>query len=109
MGEIFFREGPAPIRIGDRERLPQRRFLGYRLVDSVPEFRYTLDGMVIHERISSADGGLLRSFRIQDVDRPAWFVAAESDSAQIRSTLEGGGRIPLGSEVRFEVRVLARP
>ena len=109
VGEIFFREGPAPIRVGDRERLPQRRFLGYRLVGSVPEFRYTLDGMVIHERISPADGGLLRSFRIQDVDRPAWFVATESDSADIRSTLEGGGRIPLGSEVRFEVRVLARP
>ena len=109
VGEIFFREGPAPIRVGDRERLPQRRFLGYRLVDSVPEFRYTLDGMVIHERISPADGGLLRSFRIQDVDRPAWFVAAESDSADIRSTLEDEGRIPLGSEVRFEVRVLARP
>ena len=48
-GEIFFREGPFPIRVGERDRIPQRRFRGYRLVDSVPEFHYQVDGVDVFE------------------------------------------------------------
>ena len=38
VGDIFFWEGPFPIRVGDRDRIPQRKFRGYRLVNSVPSF-----------------------------------------------------------------------
>ncbi len=107
VGEVFFREGPAPIRVGERERIPQRRFRGYRLVESVPEFHYQLDGIDVHEQIAVTDGGIVRRFRIPDVDQPMWFVPTPAAGVEIRSTLDGFV-IPSGQNIRFEVSVVAR-
>ncbi len=68
VGGVFFREGPAPIRVGDRDRIPQRKFRGYRLVDHEPEFRYELDGMEVRERISATEGGIVRKFHLPRVE-----------------------------------------
>lgn len=106
LGQIFFREGPFPIRLGDRDRIPQRRFRGYRLVDSIPEFHYQVDGVDVFERIDSAEGGLVRQFRIGAADQPMWFVPAEGQGIEIRSTLDGF-EIPLGGNLAFEVFVIA--
>ena len=108
VGEVFFREGPAPVRVGNRNQIPQRRFRGYRMVGSVPEFHYELDGMEVRERILGTQGGLVRTFFIPRVDRPAWFLSTESEGVEIRSTLVGD-RIPFGDSVRFEVTILAHP
>lgn len=107
VGEIFFREGPAPIRVGDRDRIPQRRFRGYRLVDSLPEFHYLLDGVDVYELIAPIERGIVRRFRIADVSQPMWFVASEAEGVQIESSLRGA-QIPRGTDVRFEVSVVAR-
>ena len=107
VGEIFFREGIYPIRVGDRERVPQTRFRGYRLVDSSPEFHYEVDGIDVYERIEPTDRGLVRLFRIVDVRQPMWFVPAESEGIRIRSTLDGFA-IPEGEEVLFEVSVVTQ-
>ena len=107
VGEIFFREGPYPIRVGDRNRIPQRKFRGYRLLDSIPEFHYEVDGVSVYERIDRTDNGLLRRFRIENVDEPMWFVPAEAEGVEIRSSL-GGFDIPTGSQVSFEVSVVKK-
>ena len=107
VGEIFFREGRYPIRVGDRERVPQTRFRGYRLVDSSPEFHYEVDGIGVYERIEPTEGGFVRLFRIVDVRQPMWFVPAESEGVRIWSTLDGFA-IPEGEEVLFEVTIVAR-
>jgi len=107
VGKIFFREGLYPIRVGDRDRVPQTRFRGYRLVDSIPEFHYQVDGISVYERIEPTDSGLVRGFRIVDVRQPMWFVPAESEGIVIRSTLDGFV-IPDGEEVSFEVTVVAQ-
>ena len=107
VGEIFFREGLFPIRVGDRERVPQTRFRGYRLVDSSPEFHYEVDGIGVYERIEPTDRGFVRLFRIVDVRQPMWFVPAESEGVRIWSTLDGFA-IPEGEEVLFEVTVVAQ-
>ena len=106
VGEIFFREGLAPIRAGDRERIPQRRFRGYRLVDSLPEFHYQLDGVDVYELIAPVDGGIVRRFRIGEVSQPMWFVASEAEGVRIESSLPGA-EIPKGVDVEFEVTVVA--
>ena len=106
VGEIFFREGPYPIRVGDRRRIPQRRFRGYRLIDSFPEFRYEVDGIEVRERILPIQGGLVRRFRLEKVDRPMWFVPAAAAEVEIRSTLPANV-IPRGEGVAFEVTVVA--
>ena len=105
VGEIFFREGAYPIRVDDRDRIPQRRFRGYRLVDSVPEFRYEVDGVAVRERIDRNGAGLVRRFLIPRVDRPMWFVPAEAEGIDVESTLPNF-EIPMGENVAFEVTVV---
>ena len=108
VGEIFFREGPYPIRMGEDRRIPQRRFRGYRLVDSIPEFHYEVDGVGVFERIEAAGSGILRRFRIKQVDQLMWFEPVEGDGTSVRTTLEGN-RIPHGENVSFEVTVTPSP
>ena len=67
-GEIYYRNGGGvPLRIGTRETAGDVEFKGYRLDDEdVPEFRYSLDGAEVRERITSRPGGgLIRTFRIE--------------------------------------------
>jgi len=106
VGEIFFREGPGPIRVGQRERIPQRRFRGYKLVDGYPEFHYLVDGVDVYERVIPAERGIRRLFRVGEVSEPMWFVPAEAQGVEIESTLEGFV-IPRGRDVEFEVKVVA--
>ena len=106
VGEIFFREGPYPLRMSDRERIPQRRFRGYRLIDSIPEFHYEVDGGSVYERIVPIERGFARHFRLVGVEQPMWFVPAEVEGVEIRSTLKDF-EIPRGESVSFEVTVVA--
>ncbi len=107
VGDVFFREGPYPFRVGHREQIPQRRFRGYRLLDSVPEFHYEVDGVEIRELIQPIAGGIVRRFRIARVSEPMWFVAPSHPGVRMRSTLPSSA-IPLGTDVAFEVSLVAR-
>ena len=107
IGDIFFREGPAPIRTGDRERIPQKRFRGYRLVDTLPEFHYQLDGVDVYELIAPMEGGIVRHFRIAEVSQPMWFVPSLAAGVSIQSSLRDN-QIPRGVDVQFEVTVVAQ-
>lgn len=104
LGEIFYREESFPIRVGERNRIPQRRFRGYRLVGSIPEFHYEADGVSVFEVIDRAGNGIVRRFRIPRVDQPMWFVPSGAQAEEVRSNIRGG-RIPLGENVSFEVSV----
>ncbi len=118
LGEIFYRTGDFPLRIGEEERVPTRRFHGYRIVDGSPEFRYEADRIDIRERIlpaRSADG-FVHEFRIERVDGRMWFVVDDSQPVRCTSTvgefrLSRDGRhralaIPRGRDVRFDVGVI---
>ena len=105
VGEIFFRAQSFPIRVGDKDRIPRRRFRGYRLIDSIPEFHYEVDGVDVFERIDAAEGGLVRQFRIGATSQPMWFVPGGGQGIEIRSTLDGF-EIPRGGNVSFEVSVV---
>lgn len=107
VGKVFFHEGSYPIRSSDRDRIPQRRFRGYSLIDSIPEFRYEVDGVTVRERIVAVEGGILRQFRLEGVEEPMWFVPAKTGGVEIRSTLIDFA-IPAGELVSFEVTVIAQ-
>ena len=107
VGEVFFREGSFPIRVGDRARIPQRRFRGYRLVEGTPEFRYEVEGVPVRERILASGTALVRQFRLHGVKEPMWFVPAEAAGVEIESTLDEFS-IPVGDVVTFEVRVVSQ-
>lgn len=107
VGDIFFREGRYPLRVGEEGRIPQRRFLGYRLVDSIPEFHYLVDGVSVRERITPVAEGIRRRFRLEGVRQPMRFVPAASAGVEIRSTLDGF-EIPPNGRVEFEVTVVEK-
>jgi mono/diheme cytochrome c family protein len=96
VGEVFYRGEGFPLRTGAPDRVPQRRFRGYRLVDHYPEFRYEADGIEVSERIvASADAsGLVRHFTLSKVEQPIWFIDGPRKI-----------EIPRGVNVRFTVEV----
>ncbi len=91
IGEVFFRSEDFPLRLGSPERIPQRRFRGYRLAGGLVEFHYQVEGTEVYEQIAPAGTGIARRFRIGRVDQPMWFV----DGKKME--------IPRGADVRFEV------
>lgn len=78
-GEPVYREtGPFPLRRGDRHRVPEVVFKGYRLHATSVEFHYTVDGIRVSETVSprAAGEGVVRRFRIDpgDTDSRWWYV-----------------------------------
>lgn len=111
VGEVFYRSPEFPLRIGSVERIPQRRFRGYRIVQGSPEFHYQLDGIDVHERVVPAKNkkGITREFTIARVDQPMWFLAGQTDGVFLSSTRgafqNGRLQIPRGSDVHFSVTI----
>lgn len=115
IGEIFYRSGGFPLRVNDLQYLPQRRFRGYRLVDGHPEFHYQVEGLDVYERITADESGsgIVRNFRVSEVDRPMWLLAAPGAGYSIQSSLpaeaDGRFRIPPGRDVTFTMTITAVP
>ena len=111
VGDVFYRQTAFPIRIGDPERIPQRRFRGYRMVDGAPELHYQADGIDVYERTVLRNGELVRQFRLPRVDHPMWFLVAANEGARITTSLGSGLerlQLPRGENIRFEVRIAVR-
>lgn len=88
VGDIFYRSADYPLRVGERERIPQRRFRGYRLIDGAPRFHYQVDGVDVYELFSLRAGKLIRQFEFPRVDRPMWFV----EGGETRAIARGANR-----------------
>ena len=111
IGEIFYRSAGFPLRVGELERIPQRRFRGYRLVQGYPEFHYQVDGIDVYEKVHATAGkdGIIRTFRIDRLEESMWFVAQGSDEADVTTSLgpleDGSVLIPRGVDVGFNATV----
>jgi hypothetical protein len=90
VGAVFYRSSGFPLRVGDLDRIPERRFRGYRLVEGHPEFRYNVDGIQVTERIVPSGDRLERRFTFDRVDRALWFVDGAATP------------IPRGTQVHFK-------
>jgi hypothetical protein len=83
MGEVFYAEkARQPLRTApDAAREPARRFQGYRYEKNAVTFLYSVDGVVVTERLSvSPEGGILREFR-QPEGQALYFLAEEQPAA----------------------------
>lgn len=83
-GSILYREnGPAPLRRGDNQRLPEIKFKGYSLQEDAITFRYTVDGTPVEEEVRLRKGGdsLIRYFRVQDAARDSrwWYLPGTTE------------------------------
>lgn len=81
-GTVFYRtEVGIPLRVGDPSSTPSFAFLGYRMRDRRPEFRYRLGDLEVREWVRSAEEGtgLVREFRVRGARDTVWFVADQSE------------------------------
>ena len=114
LGDIFYRTTEFPLRFGAPDRIPQRRFRGYRMSGGRPRFHYQVDGIDVYETVEAADGnqGIVRRFTIARIEQPAWFLTGNPEGVEVTSTLgeaaEGKFEIPRGRDVRFDVTVVKR-
>ncbi len=69
VGDVLLREARTPLPADEDAR---RKFLGYRMKDGLPTFRYRLGSMRVEERITPLlDGwGLERRFALQGASQP---------------------------------------
>ncbi|MGI8785428.1 MAG: c-type cytochrome, partial [Acidobacteriota bacterium] len=111
VGEVFYRGDEFPLRLGTTDRIPERRFRGYRVVEGAPEFHYQVDGIEVYERIVAAQNnqGITRQFTVGRVDQPMWFAAGRGAGVVVSSTIgdpkSGPLPIPRGTNVRFSVTI----
>jgi azurin len=88
-GRIYYRAGAEfPLRIGTRDKIPQVKFHGYRLVERYPEFHYEIDGIHVHELIKPLHhGGLQQTFQVLEVKAPVFFVSDPEAGAKLTSSV----------------------
>lgn len=102
--------GPA-IRIGEPNAQPKVRFRGYKLIQKIPEFMYEVDGVLVHERMTSLPNGagLERHFKIDQSKRDVWFVGGTPKGVKLASSrgpLDAGRlKIPAGKNIEFTITV----
>ncbi len=57
-GTIYYRTSGFPLRFGDAKKAPAEvKFLGYRVVDQLPEFHYRIGSVEVRELIKAAHHG----------------------------------------------------
>ncbi len=86
VGVVFYRDSTEfPIRIGDKNHIPKPEFHGYSMENRYPTFKYSLDDVVVTERIEPIpeQAGFRRTFTFEHVTQPLWFVWKEDKSIDL--------------------------
>ena len=83
LGEVIYREEAGPLAAGEKAE-----FLGYRMKDGLPTFRYRIDGVLVEERLEPGSAGeIVRTLRMDEggppVDLPGWEKMPTPDETTI--------------------------
>ena len=104
-GPVAYQEsGVGPLRRGDPAHTPVVEFTGYTLRDDAVEFRYTVDGVLVHEEVrAKRDGSALECrFRIDGgADAKWWHVVNGRPASELKR--EAGAfvlELPLTKEAK---------
>lgn len=111
LGDTVWTSGTEqPLRF-TRSKEPAVAFKGYALVQGYPEFRYTIDGVLVKELVKEFDGGkgLITSFTI-DTDKSLFYVVDTAQSTLFSSSAgtftEGALSVPAKSARSFTVTLI---
>jgi hypothetical protein len=111
-GEKFFIAPDTFLpRLGRKDAHAAVKWLGYQLVDRLPEFRYTLDGVQVRQRIEPAPArGLRCAFEMDKIRSDVWLQAPSgvdvaAGGKALAPDAEGWVKIPGDALRRFEVRI----
>ncbi|MFT7639718.1 MAG: hypothetical protein ACI9G1_001456 [Pirellulaceae bacterium] len=105
---IFVTPDHFPLRIGDATAEPAVRFRGYDLVQKYPEFRYTVDGVNVRERIEVTETELIRKYTIENASKTVFFSENENAKGAYSSNVgkfdNGVLKLAPAAQLQFEVR-----
>lgn len=96
-GSVFYEESLVqPLRINDPDKVPDRRFKGYRYADGGVVFDYTLDGVAVSETLRALAGGsgVERLWTIEGEGCTLYFLAEPQADAEVVFT--GGEQVAPG-------------
>lgn len=85
-GTVFYEEAIVqPLRINDPDKVPERRFKGYRYADGGVVFDYTLDGVAVSEtlRTTAGGGGVERLWTVEGGEHTLYFLAEKQADAEV--------------------------
>ena len=85
IGEPWWRaDGDThPLRFGKADApRPVVKFLGYRLIEGLPEFHYLADGVEVFERITPAGDGLAEQLRMPQAKAPVFVKGRALNAAE---------------------------
>ena len=108
---MFYRSDDFPIRLQTVEKIPERDFRGYRVVDGLPEFSYEIGNIAVSERVvpNPAAPGVVHEYRIDRLATDAWFVVDPNQKIKASSTVgpfvDGRLHLPRGTNVRFDIKI----
>ncbi len=112
VGDVYYRDTAGfPFRVANKEA-SDVQFLGYRLINRYPEFRYTVDGLEVRELIKPAakGRGLVRQFTLASAAKPVSFVCKSGDGARLIASVgkvqNGLLQLPAGTK-SFTITMLA--
>jgi azurin len=102
-----------PIRLGSAEAArPKVKFLGYRVEQGIPEFRYRVDDSEVFEQITATDEGIAIQFRFPGVKEDVFVRGLSGGNAAWQAAVgewkEGILRVPAEKAGSF-VLTLASP
>ncbi len=94
-GPVFYREQLLqPLRVGDPDHEPVRRFKGYRYAGDAVVFDFTLDGVAVSETLRRSGDGLERVWRLAQPGKVLFFRAETQPEAELQ--FSGGEEIAPG-------------
>lgn len=94
------------VRIGGSEA-KTLRFLGYRLVDGIPVFRYQVDKSAIEHRIDMTPAAILQTIRVEGASDDVFYVSDGSTAVRSASGKDEGDslRFPQADVVEFQIEI----
>jgi mono/diheme cytochrome c family protein len=92
LGQRFYSQATAPLRIGSVDGDASRTYEGYELKEKVPTFIYRVGDAEVRERITALPEGqgvgLVRTFEVEPHGKKVYYVA--SDDAKVTLTPSAG-------------------
>jgi azurin len=88
VGVVFYRDHTEfPFRIGEKDYIPEVKYMGYIMENRYPTFKYRLDSVEVTERIipTFEKPGFKRTLSFKNLDKSLWFFKDNTNAVNYYS------------------------
>ena len=103
---VTLKSGHA-IRVGNASEAASPRFIGYRLVDDMPVFRYRMNGALVEHRINVLDSRVTQKFLIRGATADVFYAGNAEAKFRSKTGKRDGDAIkyPKADTIEFEIEM----